>query len=63
MKRFIKIPSELVEEYDRISDEDWSDDAMLKFGEELYDAYGPDADTNDMSEYEAECYLAYVAAL
>ena len=55
--------SELIEEYEGEPEEDWSEDAMLEFGKQLYDTYGRDVDTNDMSEYEAECYLAYVATL
>lgn len=55
--------SELVEEYEGESEEDWSEDAMIEYGKQLYSAYGPDVDTYDMSEYEAECYLAYVATL
>lgn len=31
----------------------------IAYGEELYHAYGPDVDPEDLDEYDAECYLAY----
>jgi len=31
----------------------------VAYGKELYNAYGPDVDTYDLDEYDAECYLAY----
>lgn len=39
--------------------EDWSEDGMIAYGQEIYDAYGSEVDTQDMTEYEAACYLAY----
>lgn len=48
---------ELLDEgYDEEED---SEEDMLAHGKELYDAYGPDVDTYDLDEYDAECYLAY----
>ena len=41
-------------------EQDWSEDAMIKHGAALYDAYGPDVDTSDMISYDAACYLAYL---
>ena len=40
-------------------EEDWSEETMLQYGKQLYNSYGPDIDTYDMPEYDAECYLAY----
>lgn len=48
---------------DEWDDEDWSPEAMIRYGKELYDAYGPDVDTYDLDEYDAECYLAYKSTL
>lgn len=52
------IASQITDESDE-EIEDWSEEAMLAHGEELYSSYGPDVDTQDMTEYEAACYLAY----
>jgi len=43
--------------------EDWSEEAMLDHGADLYATYGGSVDVNDMSEYDAECYLMYVGSL
>lgn len=50
----------------QLLDEDYAEEAMsfnkddrLAYGQELYNAYGPDVDTYDLDEYDAECYLAY----
>lgn len=48
---------ELLDEGD--DEEEYSEELMLAHGKELYDAYGPDVDTYDLDEYDAECYLAY----
>ena len=45
--------------YIKSSDDLWDYDEMLKHGKDLYDSYGPDVDTYDMDEYDAECYLTY----
>lgn len=49
--------------YDQITawenGEDWSEEGMLSRGKEIYDQYGPDWDTSDMTEFDAESYYAY----
>lgn len=42
---------------------DWSEEAMLQNGADLYATYGPDAGVEDMTDYDAESYLAYVRSL
>lgn len=42
---------------------DWSEEAMLQNGADLYTTYGPDAGVEDMTDYDAESYLAYVKSL
>lgn len=52
---------ELLDEGD--DEEEYSEEDMLAHGKGLYDAYGPDVDTYDLDEYDAECYLAYKNSL
>ena len=42
---------------------DWSGETMLDWGRQLYNQYGPNAGTMDMTEYDAESYLAYRSSI
>lgn len=53
--------AELIDSWE--NGEDWSEEAMLDWGKQLYNQYGPDAGVMDMSEYDAECYLAYTRSI
>ena len=55
MKRYIRS----ARNYPDTERDDWSEDVMLANGKALYDAFGSEVDTADMTEYDAECYLAY----
>lgn len=58
--RLYDVTYDIMELLDEGYDEDGnSEEDRLARGKELYDAYGPDVDTYDLDEYDAECYLAY----
>ena len=53
--------------YDQIiaweNGEDWSEEGMLRRGEEIYNQYGPDCDTSDMTDFDYESYYKYLESI